>query len=109
MPGRWRDHLRGLTLIAVLLAVQWLMATAGTGTLFLADARGTSTLYRSQADGFAAGSWHLPHTPPAALAALPDPYDPSARAGICALHDASYRDGRYALYFGPAPAVVMLL
>lgn len=96
-------------MLVAVLAVQWWVATAGTATIAIPDARYSSTLYRQQADAFTQGQLSLLATPPANLAALPDPYEPAARAGVCAIHDVSYYDGRYFLYFGPLPAITLLV
>jgi|GEM_PF-739485 len=67
--------------------------------------------YNQLADGFMAGRAGFKIDPPAALVALPDPYEPKLReqAGNLGLHDASYYKGRYYLYFGVAPALVLFL
>lgn len=46
---------------------------------------------------------------PAALLNLADPYDPQQRPAGLALHDASLYRGKYYLYFGVAPVVVLML
>jgi hypothetical protein len=48
------------------------------------------------------------HSPAPEISALPDPYD-SVANGPYRLHDASFYKGRYYLYFGPVPAVVLFL
>ena len=60
--------------------------------------------YASLARGFLAGHLHLDIPPAPALLALPDPRDPERNEGL-RLHDASLYNGRYYLYFGPAPAL----
>ncbi len=46
---------------------------------------------------------------PAALLQMPNPYDPAQRPAGLALHDASLYRGKYYLYFGVAPVVVLML
>ncbi len=65
-------------------------------------------LYNRLADGFLAGQLSFVERPAPELAELADPYDPAQNAPFRRFHDVSYRNGRYYLYFGPAPAVVLL-
>lgn len=46
---------------------------------------------------------------PPALLALQDPYDPMQRPSELTLHDASFYQGQYYLYFGVVPVVVLML
>ena len=59
-------------------------------------------------DAFLAGQTSLLVQPSAEMLALPDPYDPYANARY-RLHDASLYHGKYYLYFGPTPALVLFL
>ena len=68
----------------------------------------TSEYYGLLTDAFLAGQTNLLVRPSAELLALPDPYDPAANARL-RLHDASLFRGKYYLYFGPTPAVVLFL
>ena len=68
----------------------------------------TSEYYPLLADAFLAGQTNLLVQPSAELLALPDPYDPAANAQF-RLHDASLYRGKYYLYFGPTPAIVLFL
>jgi len=60
------------------------------------------------AEAFEDGETSLPIEPPDELLALPDPYDP-VQNDPYRLHDASLYEGRYYLYFGPAPAALLFL
>jgi hypothetical protein len=60
------------------------------------------------AEAFEDGQTSLPVQPAPELLALPDPYDP-VRNAPWRLHDASLYEGRYYLYFGPAPAALVFL
>jgi 4-amino-4-deoxy-L-arabinose transferase-like glycosyltransferase len=64
--------------------------------------------YEYLAEGFARGHTYLSVDPDPALLALRDPYDPDANAAT-RLWDASLYRGRYYLYYGPAPAVALML
>ena len=64
--------------------------------------------YNLLADAFRAGQTSLLVTPSPELLALPNPYDPAQNAAL-RLHDATLYRGRYYLYFGPTPALVLFL
>jgi hypothetical protein len=64
--------------------------------------------YEYLVDGFLSGHTYLARSPAPELLALPDPYDPKANDSL-RLWDASLFRGRYYLYYGPAPAVVLML
>jgi hypothetical protein len=70
--------------------------------------RQTSEYYPLLTDAFLAGQTSLLVRPSAELLALPDPYDYVANAEL-RLHDASLYHGKYYLYFGPVPAIVLFL
>jgi hypothetical protein len=65
-------------------------------------------LYNRLADGFLAGQLSFLEKPDPALANLADPWDPAQNSGLGKFHDVSYYHEKYYLYFGPAPAVVLL-
>ena len=56
---------------------------------------------------FAGGHLYLPVQPSPQLLALPDPYDPRRTTPSVALQDLVLFHGRYYLYFGAAPAVML--
>lgn len=62
--------------------------------------------YDMLAEAFTRGQTHLLLEPKAELRQLADPYDPEANFPY-RLHDALYYDGKYYLYWGPAPALVL--
>ncbi|MFN8533894.1 MAG: hypothetical protein U0556_10125 [Dehalococcoidia bacterium] len=109
-PVRPRHLLGAGLLLAAVLFVQVAIATAVT---FRAPAdrefRWTTGFFAQQADAFLHGRSDLRHDPPAALALLADPYDPNQRFPFNAMLDASYFGGRYYLYFGPVPALFLVL
>ena len=57
--------------------------------------------------GFLKGQTALDRVVEPAMLALKDPYNPAERAGK-GLHDASYYQGRYFIYFGVTPVVAAL-
>lgn len=64
--------------------------------------------YEYLTEGFLAGHTSLSVDPPQALLKLKDPYDPAANADL-RLWDASLYNGKYYLYYGPAPAAVLMV
>lgn len=65
--------------------------------------------YNLLLDGWLDGQLHLKVEVPEALRQLKDPYDPAVRPPGLGLHDATYFQGKYYLYFGVAPVVVLML
>ena len=93
---------RSATLAAVALAViAFYFWTASAGNE-------PAPLYRYLAAGFLNGDLHLSIAPAPELLALSDPRDPELNERW-RLHDASLHDGRYYLYFGPAPVLAAYL
>ena len=72
------------------------------------DRRNAWHHYEYLVDGFLSGQLSLSVAPPPGLLALPDPYDPAKNADY-RLWDATLYHGKYYLYFGPTPAVLLML
>jgi hypothetical protein len=64
--------------------------------------------YEYLTEGFLHGHTYLSVDPDPRLLALPDPYNPEQNKPY-RLWDASLYDGKYYLYYGPAPAIVLML
>lgn len=64
--------------------------------------------YNLLARGFLKGQLSLDKEVDPALLTLANPYDPAARGGH-GLHDASYYKGRYYIYFGVTPVLLLFL
>lgn len=62
--------------------------------------------YNLLGEGFLAGHTWLPQEPSAELLAKANPYDPAQHRGL-SLWDASLYHGKYYLYFGPVPALLL--
>lgn len=62
--------------------------------------------YNRLVDGFRSGHLYLAGDPAPEMAKLKNPYDPIEN-GPYRLHDATYYQGKYYLYFGPTPALVL--
>ncbi|RPJ27463.1 MAG: hypothetical protein EHM33_07955 [Chloroflexi bacterium] len=69
----------------------------------------TSNYYSLLATSFRNGELSLPLTPDPALLALPNPYDPAARQGIKVPLDLSLYNGKFYLYWGPAPSLLLAI
>ncbi len=68
-----------------------------------------SNKYDQLAIAFEHGSLSLERNPDPALLALPNPYDPLARAKLKYPLDLSLYKGKYYLYFGPTPALILAI
>lgn len=104
---RHRMEAAGIAAILVLAAwfYGWTATSAGSP---LSAGRQVDDLYNRLADGFLAGRTSFLEMPPPELAQLADPYDPAQNAPYKKFHDITYYRGRYYLYFGPTPALVLL-
>ena len=69
----------------------------------------TSNYYDQLATAFQHGQLSLLTKPDPVLLALQNPYDPEQRTNIPFVMDASLYKGRYFLYFGPAPALLLTI
>ncbi len=69
----------------------------------------TSNYYDQLAAAFQRGQLALLAKPDPSLLALQNPYDPQQRANIPFVMDASLYKGRYYLYFGPTPALLLAI
>ncbi len=64
--------------------------------------------YESLVEGFLAGHTHVSRAPAPELLALADPFDPVSNDRF-RMWDATLYRGKYYLYYGPAPAVLLML
>lgn len=93
----------GLTLAGV-LTVLWWYTTAGT---FLKWYPYYHTYYDRLAEAFLNGQTHLLEKPDPNLLALSNPYPYENRAGAKYLWDVSFYNGKFYLYWGPTPALLL--
>lgn len=105
-PASRSGSLAPLVAVVVLCAVAALLTSTATPGND-GDLPNAWHHYEYLAEGFAQGHTYLSLQPPAGLLSLHDPYDPNGNWPY-RLWDASLYHGHYYLYFGPAPAVVML-
>lgn len=104
-PGRGQVLLAAVPVVVLVLIVyMWLVSM---GTWIQSPAR--MSYYDALATAFRHGQLFLEIKPDPALLALSDPFDPGAREHVPFLSDASLYQGRYYLYFGPVPALLLLL
>ncbi len=106
----WVKHwAEGVCLIGLLVLAAWFFFwTATSAGSPLTFERPAYDLYNRLADGFLAGRTSFLEEPPIELAQLANPYDPVQNAPYKKYHDVTYYQGRYYLYFGPTPALVLL-
>lgn len=100
-PEHKEDLLCVLLGLAIVFAYVWIVSA---GTIVRWHQYGS--YYDYEARGFLAGHTSLSIEPDPRLFKLANPYDPKQNVGI-RLHDASLHNGKYYLYYGPAPAVVL--
>lgn len=99
---------RGVALVMLFIAVELLyiwFVSAGYMTTWPS----TSNVYGMLAESFTQGQVALLIDPDPQLAELENPYPTAERPGIPVFKDASYFEGKYYIYWGPAPAVVAAL
>ncbi len=102
-PGSRKTYLlAGLLASLIIIFYIWLAST-GLWTTF----PHSTNYYDWLATSFQHGSLSLEIKPAPALLALPNPYNPVARAGIDIPGDVTLYHGKYYLYFGPAPALIL--
>jgi hypothetical protein len=92
--------------IFVLTAYVWLISI-GTWTKWQSISNNYD--YNLLATSFRAGRLSLEIKPDPALLALSNPYDPEGRTGVPFPWDASLYKGKFYLYFGPTPAIILLV
>jgi hypothetical protein len=88
-------------LIYVAVLVSWVRAGQ-------AGQAASSSYYDMLSKAFSRGQLNLVEAPSQSLLKLPDPYDPLQNKGL-RVQDLSLYDGKYFLYWGPAPAVFIAL
>lgn len=92
--------------IAVVLACGWLYFACALQYPFSAFGRSPDGYYGALTAGFESGHLYVAIDPKPELLALPDPYDPVANAPY-RVHDMSLFQGRYYLYFGVTPVLLL--
>lgn len=98
-----RASVLSLSLCAAITFYAW--AIAPDGSLFARFDSGTE-YYNLLVKGFRSGHLSLQAPVPPGLLKLKDPYDPAQNAPY-GMHDVSFYRGKFYLYFGAAPALVL--
>lgn len=88
--------------IAIILIYAW-FASTGSWTSWFNE----TYYYDLLATAFRHGQIALEVQPDPALLVLEEPYEPENRQGIPVLWDATFYNGNYYLYWGPAPALLL--
>src|SRR5882757_4094512 len=103
--GRKSVWILGTLILSILGFYFW---TAQAPTKAYAFGKDDHSYYALLAKAFLAGQLSLPVEVPPELAAAKNPYEPAERT-YPVLHNASFYKGKYYIYFGPAPALVLFL
>lgn len=90
-------------LILVILVYVW-FASSGSWTRWEPATR----YYAELANSFKQGQLHLLDEPNEKLLSLSNPYDPNVRQGVNYFIDYSLYKGKYYLYWGPVPALLLI-
>lgn len=93
----------GLSVLFIVVELLYLGLASG---VHLAQAPRGSAFYNLLADAFLHGQNSLLIEPPPALELLDNPWPLNERGGISVPTDFSYFNGKYYLYWGPAPALL---
>jgi len=102
---------RGILGVVCVLVIGVYAYTARSGFLESLGRPPADSGYNLLVRGFRAGQLSLKLNVPPGLQQLADPYDPTANAlyrSKYGLHDLSYYQGRFYLYFGLTPALILL-
>jgi hypothetical protein len=91
-------------LIFVILVYIW-FASSGSWINWVSPTR----YYADLANGFKQGKLHLLTRPGTELLHLSNPYDPLSRGGVNAPVDYSLYNGKFYLYWGPVPALILAI
>ncbi|MFA5265524.1 MAG: hypothetical protein WC378_17025 [Opitutaceae bacterium] len=100
---------RGIFLAAFVLMMIFYVWTCVSDGLTWKFGREQKDHYNLLVHGFMDGQLSLKVEVSQALLDCPDPYDPAKRPPGSGLHDASFYHGKYYIYYGVVPAVVLLL
>jgi tetratricopeptide (TPR) repeat protein len=97
---------RGILGVVCMLVIGFYACTARPGFVTSSSLSADRNYYNVLVQSFRAGQLSLKKAVPAGFASLADPYDPAAYSHYTVL-DLSYYKGKFYLYFGVTPAVVL--
>ncbi len=104
-----------LTVVVIFLSVLLLIGLSLINPIFYGHPASHTRQYQQLAQSFLDGKLYLEKEPPEYLAELDNPYDYGARSEAAAENgesyywDASYYNGRYYVYFGVVPVLLLYL
>jgi len=104
LKSSWFFAFATLTVLLALVAYVWFISCG-----LWVEWPNTTNDYTQLASAFQHGSLALEAKPSPALLALHNPYDPGERHSLNYPLDYSLYNGKYYLYFGPTPALFLLL
>ena len=93
----------GMAIAFVIWFYQWTVRSSGGF-----NSPGEEDYYNFMVRGWREGHLHISKEPSSQMLALTDPYNPDLNRDV-RLADASYFNNRYYLYFGAAPAAILML
>ena len=102
-PAAHSFHAAAGIIVSCLLLFHIWLVTAGLWTALPP----TTNYYAALATAFSHGHLFLEIAPAPEVLDLPNPYDPAERSGIDVPGDVSLYNGKYYLYFGPVPALIL--
>ena len=108
LSSRSRNRLAALLALGAVVSAEIVyvfIVSVGTWTTWPEE----TAYYHLLSDAFRAGQVHLLIEPDPSLVALNDPYDVASHEEVPYLVDAIYYEGKYFLYWGPAPALVLAI
>lgn len=109
-PPTMKSAVERILVVALCAAIGWFytwtVRSSGDPWKFGLEQR---DYYNLLIDGWLDGHLHMKVEVPAALLQLKDPYDPAVRPAGLGLHDATFFQGKYYVYFGMAPVVLLML
>lgn len=104
---------KAITVIVVVLQITLLFGITAMNPAFSGNPSRHTAQYQQLAESFLDGQLYLEEEPPEFLAEMENPYDQAERAEQAALHgesyywDAAYFEGRYYVYFGVLPVLLL--
>ncbi len=111
-----RSHRQRLIVLAVIvLQIALLFSVSFFNPVFQGNPAKHTAQYQELAEAFLDGRLYLEDEPPAFLAEMENPYDRAERAEMAALTgesvrwDAAYFEGKYYVYFGVVPVLMLYL
>lgn len=100
-----RDYWYAVPLVLFIVAVYVWFVSTGSWTNWVSPTH----YYADLARGFARGKLYVAVRPDPNLLTATNPWEPLPNGGTAGLLDLSYYRGRFYLYWGPVPAVLLLL